>query len=215
MHIYAFGSVCRGEIDHSSDVDLLAVVATADGRFDPLKFSVYSYERIRVLWREGNPFAWHLFREARLLYADDGRDFLRFSEPGAYTNALGDCVKFRQIFVGAADALRNGSASPVFELATAFLAIRNVAICFSLGCSSEAVFARDAALMIGEHSLVVEPSRYAILSAARVLSTRGTGRCPTPNEIESLVVRFDHILSWMDDLISVARGQNERVCKPG
>jgi hypothetical protein len=209
MHLYAFGSVCRGEIDSGSDVDLLAVVAAADGRFDPLKFSVYSYERIDALWREGNPFAWHLFRESRLLYAHDGRDLLRLSEPGAYRNALGDCVKFRQIFVGAAEALRNGSASPVFELGTAFLAIRNVAICFSLGCSDEAVFARDAALLIGDHSLVLERSRYEMLSAARLLSTRGIGRCPSQNEVRALAGDFDHILSWIDGLVSIVRGQNE------
>ena len=60
MYIYAFGSLCRGQVDLESDVDLLAIVDGHDDRFDPSKFSIYSYNRVREIWQEGNPFAWHL-----------------------------------------------------------------------------------------------------------------------------------------------------------
>ena len=60
-HFYAFGSVCRGEIDPASDIDLLACLSTPNPEIDPKKFSIYTYERIRELWHEGNPFAWHLY----------------------------------------------------------------------------------------------------------------------------------------------------------
>ena len=60
MHIYAFGSLCRGEVDFGSDVDLLSIIEGPDSRFDPDVFAKYSYDRIRSLWKEGNPFAWHL-----------------------------------------------------------------------------------------------------------------------------------------------------------
>jgi hypothetical protein len=53
MHIYAFGSVCRGDISPGSDVDLLAVVEGHDARFSPDDYSIYSYERVREIWEEG------------------------------------------------------------------------------------------------------------------------------------------------------------------
>ena len=57
MHIYAFGSVCRGDVLPSSDIDLLAITEGHDSRFDPNNYSIYSYNRIKELWQEGNPFA--------------------------------------------------------------------------------------------------------------------------------------------------------------
>lgn len=76
MHIYAFGSVCRGEIDNQSDIDLLAVVAGHDDRFDSSIYSIYSYNRLKELWKEGNPFAWHLASEAKIIFSSNGEDFL-------------------------------------------------------------------------------------------------------------------------------------------
>lgn len=43
MHIYAFGSICRGEVDSFSDIDMLAIVSGRDERFNPRDYSIYSY----------------------------------------------------------------------------------------------------------------------------------------------------------------------------
>ena len=42
MYIYAFGSICRGEIDFYSDVDLIAISddLVQLKKFDPNKFSI-------------------------------------------------------------------------------------------------------------------------------------------------------------------------------
>ena len=77
MHVYAFGSLCRGEIRPDSDIDLLAIVDGYDSRFDQNVFSIYSYTRLAELWNEGNPFGWHLFLESRLIFSADGSDFLQ------------------------------------------------------------------------------------------------------------------------------------------
>ncbi|WP_424545407.1 nucleotidyltransferase domain-containing protein [Serratia marcescens] len=55
MHVYAFGSLCRGEMSKYSDIDLLALVNDKDDRFDSDIYSIYSYERLDELWKEGNP----------------------------------------------------------------------------------------------------------------------------------------------------------------
>ena len=76
-HIYAYGSICRGEFDVASDYDVLAIVSDGKDRPELQRFSVYSHERVAELWEDGNPFAWHLCIESRLLYASDGVDYIR------------------------------------------------------------------------------------------------------------------------------------------
>jgi predicted nucleotidyltransferase len=77
VHIYAFGSICRGEIDTKSDIDLLAIVGGNDNHFDTSTYSMYSYNRLTELWLEGNPFAWHLATESKLIYSSDEKDFIK------------------------------------------------------------------------------------------------------------------------------------------
>src|SRR6266404_4308825 len=112
MHVYAFGSVCRGEIDPQSDIDLLALVESFDSRFDPTAFSIYSYVHIGELWREGNPFAWHLALESRLLYADNEIDFVsELGRPAPYRSCRADCEKFRSLFAEAVTGMARSTAS--------------------------------------------------------------------------------------------------------
>ena len=95
MHIYAFGSICRGDISLGSDVDLLAIVDSYSPDIDPDTFSIYSYKRIQEIWREGNPFAWHLFLESMLIFASDKFDYLtQLGSPSKYKNCVRDCEKF-------------------------------------------------------------------------------------------------------------------------
>ena len=43
MHIYVFGSLCRGDLSLGSDVDLLAIVDEYNQGLDKEVFSIYSY----------------------------------------------------------------------------------------------------------------------------------------------------------------------------
>src|SRR6266567_8214684 len=122
MHIYAFGSVCRGEISPNSDVDLLVIGGDEVSNYDPDIYSTYSYERIQELWREGNPFAWHLSLEARLLFSSDGRDFLQALEsPAPYKHCRRDCERFIALFCEARASLTSNGDSKIFDLSTIFL----------------------------------------------------------------------------------------------
>src|SRR6266567_2727843 len=116
MHIYAFGSLCRGEVSFGSDVDVLAITEGFDSRFDPDAFSIYSYKRICDLWKDGNPFAWHLATEAKLIFASNGINFLaELGAPSQYTRCAEDCLKFARLYEHAIEALKKEECSAVFE----------------------------------------------------------------------------------------------------
>lgn len=172
MHIYAFGSVCRGDISPGSDIDLLAIVEAYDAQFDPHVFSVYSYERIRELWQAGNPFAWHLSRESRLLFSSDHSDYLKgMGRPEPYAGCVADCQKFFTLFQEAHASVLTGKVSTVFELSTVFLSIRNFATCFSLGDGELPDFSRHSALRLGADSIQITQNAYRTLERARILCT--------------------------------------------
>jgi hypothetical protein len=199
MHIYAFGSVCRGEIDHGSDVDLLACTDASGPQLDVAKYSVYSYERLRKLWDEGNPFAWHLHLESKLLFSSDGLDFLKtLGEPAHYCAGDSDCAKFRQLFERSYDELRIGSNSATFNLSCMFLAVRNFATCHSLSVGKP-IFSRKSPLMV-DPKLDIEPNAFSVMTRARLLSTRGYGENLRRDEIDDTIRAVAGIPQWMSGL---------------
>jgi hypothetical protein len=198
MHIYAFGSVCRGDISPGSDVDLLAIVEGHDPRFSAEDYSIYTYERIREIWAEGNPFAWHLSIESKLLYSDDQIDFLgSLGRPGPYRRCRQDCEKFLALFRESHESFELQAESKVFDLSMMFLAIRNFASCFSLGVLPKPDFSRHSALRIGVHSLSIPNNAYRILERSRILSTRGIGDSITDQEAHVASEEFSRVESWM------------------
>ena len=209
MHIYAFGSVCRGEIDPSSDIDMLAIVNGRDVRFNPSDYSIYSYSRIDELWREGNPFAWHLFLESKLIYALDNADHLRsLGEPTSYRSGLVDCEKFREIFSSAVESLYESDLTEIFDLSSVFLAVRNFATCYSLHFGINPDFSRNSACNLGKNSIPIDKDTYHLFERARVLCTRGTGDVLEPNEIIIARAALDQIDSWMEGMLNTIKSGN-------
>ncbi|MNK86672.1 Nucleotidyltransferase domain protein [compost metagenome] len=204
-HIYAFGSVCRGEVTPESDIDLLAVTRGYDQRFDPDQYSIYSYARMAEIWDEGSPFAWHLSLEAKLLHSPDGSNYLHeLGAPAAYRWAARDCQKFFALFKDSADALRSGTNSSVFELSTVFLAMRNFATCYSLG-AGEPNFSRYSVLRFQANSLVVSKDIFAILERARLICTRGIGEIISQQEAAFVTMELGKIEDWMRNLLMSVR----------
>lgn len=199
-HIYAFGSVCRGEVDPSSDIDLLACLSKPQQEYDSEKFSIYNYDRIQELWLEGNPFSWHLHLESKLIYSSDGSDFLyNLGEPSSYSKALEDCRKFRLLFLESYRSLMHSSISTVFHLSCMFLATRNFATCYSLG-KGKPIFSRLSPLQL-EQKLSVADKDFDIYTRARILSTRGYGSVISDSEIEQSKSIAPVIIDWMNELI--------------
>jgi hypothetical protein len=202
VHIYCFGSLCRGEVSAGSDVDLLAVVDGFDDRFDPEAFSIYSYSRLAELWSAGNPFAWHLWLEGRLIFAGDGADYLQsLGRPAQYTDCGTDCEKFFNLFRSAHDAFFGRTKSRTFELSLIYLSVRNIATCFSLGRTDRPDFSRRSAFRLGSHSLMINELTFVLLERARLLSTRGHGVPLTRSELEQIAAELDTIDRWMSDLL--------------
>lgn len=198
MHIYAFGSICRGEIDKGSDIDLLALVDGIDNRFDKNMYSIYSYSRIKELWQEGNPFAWHLALEAKCLFSSDGKDFLKsLGQPNEYTQTMTDCMKFYNVFLSALESIRNSNHAIIFDLSSIFLAIRNIATCYSLSYLEKPTFSRDSALLIGDERLKIDKSIYDTLENCRILCTRGKGDIPNKTDIEGVIFAIEQIQKWI------------------
>lgn len=205
MHIYAFGSICRGDISPDSDIDLLALVEGRDSRLDPDKFSIYSYKRIQQLWASGNAFAWHLALESKLIHSADGADFLKgLGMPSPYVNAAEDCRRFQAIFEAALLSVQDGTPSLVFELSTIFLAIRNIATCYSLRLLPTPTFGRDSARKLGGRSIPISNAIYSVLMRARVLSTRGVGDDLAEVDISKLVDELALCRQWMNELCTEA-----------
>lgn len=209
-HIYAFGSVCRGEVTPGSDVDLLAITRGFDQRFDADQYSIYSYTRLAEIWAEGSPFAWHLSLEAKLLHAPDKSDYLGgLGIPSPYQWAARDCKKFSSLFERSVNSLRAGTNSPVFELSTIFLAVRNFATCFSLDAGAPD-FSRHSALRLGENSLLIEGDVFRVLERARLLCTRGVGETVSPQQVVIAVEQLEKIQEWMQSLSLLVK-KHERV----
>ena len=213
MHIYAFGSVCRGEIDTVSDIDLLALVDGFDKRFDPAKYSIYSYAKMRSLWSRGSPFALHLSIESRLLFASDGQDFLSaLGEPQRYRAYVADCEKFLDAFKQAQQSLRDGASSRVFDLSTAFLSIRNISTCYALGVLGQPNFSRHAAIQLPNSPFPSDA--YRIMERARILATRAAGDDITEPEAGLVLDDLPKITSWMEGIVNEAR-EYERIQQSG
>ena len=202
MHIYIFGSICRGEIDANSDIDMLALVNGYDNRFDPNDFSIYNYERINQLWSEGNPFSWHLFLESKLVYSDNNMNYLKaLGAPSKYNNGISDCMKFRDIFESACNSLTESNHAEVFDFSSIFLSIRNFATCFSLTLNEKPDFSRNSALNLGSYSLKMDEETYKLLERCRVLCVRGKGNIPSHSELRKIMNSTGIIKEWMGKLL--------------
>ena len=184
FHIYAFGSICRGEIEPSSDIDLLAITSVGSNQLSRNKFSIYSHMKIKEIWLHGNPFAWHLYKEAKLVYSSNEIDFIeKLGQPRKYTNSRNDCEKFLRIFRDSHSSLNENQSSVVFDLSAAFLGIRNFATCYLLGLG-HFDFSRRVALNLMEDLSTAELNAYEILERARLLCTRGHGNALSATEIQ-------------------------------
>ncbi|WP_448762021.1 hypothetical protein [Acinetobacter tandoii] len=203
MYIYAFGSICRGEIDYYSDVDLIAIYEEQSqlSKLDPNKFSIYTKNRLEEYWKIGNPFAWHLYKESKLIFSSDGSDLIGgWGKPEPYVNGKNDLKKFHNIFSESVKQIELTRDSFLFDISTIFLSVRNFATCYSLA-HGVTNFHRNSALNLGDKSIPISIENYKILESARLLATRGVGEFPSEYDSSRLIECFKAVDDWMKFLI--------------
>lgn len=198
MDIYCFGSLARGEIDTLSDVDILIVDPLNRNEIDT-NYSVYSFSRLEEMWSQGNPFAWHLFLESRLLFSTHNLDTVKkLSMPKEYSSWESDSFKFETLFFTALNELKGETNSFVFELSNLFLAIRNFATCASFMLLDRPVFSRRSYSLLGEFSLKLKEEVEDTLINSRILATRGKGRSVTHDDVFAVLENEHCFLDWFD-----------------
>lgn len=205
MYLYIFGSFCRGEIDKYSDIDLLVIKEKDENidSFDLDKYSIYNRKRIEELWTEGNPFAWHLFLEAKLIFSTDRSNLLiEMGKPNKYSNLIEDLNKFYKLFNDSYTSLLRTNLSRDFDLSMIFLAIRNFASCYSLGFLSIPNFSRNSALTLYSNPLEISKECFYILENSRISSTRGIGSNVTLNQYDTVLKEVHEIRSWFELLMN-------------
>ncbi len=200
-HIYIFGSVVRGEIDQYSDIDLLLISDESIKNVDPNKYSIYSPERIKELYAEGNPFAWHLYFESKLVFTS-GEDFLfGLGVPAKYTNCKSDLLKFKKLYDDSIASINENEFSLVFDLAMIFLAIRNFATCYTLGNYEKPIFSRMAFEKLHDYPLVLEEEIKELLMMSRISSTRGIEFLIENKSLSLLKLNLDRIENWFNEIL--------------
>ena len=89
--LYIFGSICRGEISPTSDVDVLVVPFSDDRSYFPSNWSIYTPELLREYFSQGRLFAWHLHLEARNIFTSNVQPYLTvLGEPAPYSTMRSD-----------------------------------------------------------------------------------------------------------------------------
>jgi hypothetical protein len=200
--VYAFGSICRGEFDINSDIDLLLISDISISDVSTSKFSIYSTEKIKRLWSEGNPFAWHLHLESKLIFSGNGEDCLTLlGKPSPYTTCNEDIQKFKTVVSTSIESLRSSSLSRTFDAANIFLGIRNAAMCYSLTTQNKPDFTRNSALNLGKASLPITKGSYDTLMKARITSTRGIYCSLIESDFLTLIEEAEKIYTWFDSIL--------------
>ncbi|WPO84025.1 nucleotidyltransferase domain-containing protein [Chryseobacterium sp. JJR-5R] len=201
--IYIFGSLVRGEVDQYSDTDLLLI---SDNKLfkdvDSDKFSLYTPDRIKELYNEGNPFAWHLYFESKLVYSSSEYDFLsQIGKPSEYKNCKNDLLKFKNLFDESIISIKENNYSLVFDLAMIFLAIRNFATCYTLGCYQRPIFSRLAFEKLDDNYLILDDRIKELLMMSRISSTRGIDYIIKEEYLSLFKLDIERINEWFNKIM--------------
>lgn len=201
--IYAFGSVTRGDVSPSSDVDILVLDDIPSSSRFPRDWSVYSKATVSKYYAAGRLFAWHLHLEAVLLHPAGGSGFLaKLGAPSRYATAANDIADLRVLLSSSIAEIRRGSQSQVYELGLVYTALRDVAMSASWQLLGRPLFSRYAPYEINP-PCPLPRFAYETAMRSRHASTRGA---PQPVDCNSAAgaVLASPLLEWLDLIGSTA-----------
>jgi predicted nucleotidyltransferase len=172
--IYIFGSLMRGEVSPTSDVDVLVIpLGTQEKKQYPDTWSVYTTKTVEAYYRAGRLFAWHLHLESKCIYCSGVVPFLEeLGKPAPYTTWQEDITDLEVIMNDALAEIRSGTNSLTYELGLVHTAVRDIAMSASWRLLPAPSFSRDVPYLLPVPCPL--PNHvYQAAMLARHSSTRG------------------------------------------
>ncbi len=182
---YLFGSYARGDSNQNSDIDLLIISEKEDKELESsivkkyfphvinsLTFSYYSENKIKNLFKNGDLFAWHLYKESILL---SGEDVIKNQgTPSEYKLMKRDILPLAELFISIKEMLSKEGSSLCYEAGLMFLCIRNIGHSLSWLNPTGPSFVKSACqnLPDGIPILPLSNDDFLYLMEARIASTR-------------------------------------------
>lgn len=214
LAVYVFGSAARGEPDDRSDLDLLAIVRDGAGKVPSSEveslvppalrsldasISWYGAKRIEQMFKAGELFAWHLYRETEPLLEKEPV-IANLGMPAPYEDMIDDIVSFQRVLQGIPSQLEDAPANAVYELGLIYICLRNIAMAASWALARKPDFTRYSPFNLnGLSPLPVTRDEYDLAMASRLAGQRGA--IPTPI-IDPRLVSEIHakVTPWIEGL---------------
>lgn len=212
---YVFGSVGRGQQDELSDLDLLAIVKNGGGKVHEevvashiprdlqcLKLSIswYGANRLREMFRNGELFAWHLYRETLPLY--DPTHFLtNLGQPTPYDGCVKDVMSFKKVLSGIPLQLAINEGNAVYEAGLVYVCLRNISMAASWLLCEVPDFSRYSCFNLK----IAAPCPVSLWEFEKTMHCRMSGQRggdPPPNVDSGFVLAlFERLTPWLDELL--------------
>ena len=140
LGVYMFGSLVRGDHDHYSDLDLLAVVQDGGGKLPELSvtqhvpaeyldrepsISWYGKNRLAQMFNNGELFAWHLHNETSPLFEREPV-ISAMGMPSRYTGAVEDVASFQKVLADIPESVKQAPENAIYELGLIYVCLRNI-----------------------------------------------------------------------------------------
>lgn len=222
MGVYIFGSVARGQEDHLSDLDLLAVVRDGLGKVEESEvtaripshlrhlkpgISWYGQKRIEEMFGNGELFAWHLHAETIPLF--ETFPFLKsLGIPAPYIESAEDVKSFQKVFREIPRQLDLNEYNAVYETGLMYVCMRNIAMAASSVLCPRPDFSRYSPFLLrGIRECPISKPEYELTMACRMAGQRG--RAPPPGVDRALALHiFQRIDPWIDEVRLRLPGEN-------
>lgn len=215
MEALLFGSAARGMSDWRSDYDILVALPDAS-RVDReciarevtsrvgrrAGISVYGMGRLKAMWSEGSPFAWHLYLEAKPVPGFEFGILKALGKPVPYLDAFADSKMMADMLVSIVRRASAGVASACYEAGLLYVCSRNIAMFASKSLLGRFDFSRTAPFAISKAlPFPLSYDEYDILIAARHAATRGSA--PPRFSTDCLVVWSTKLVAWASEGIAI------------
>lgn len=199
--IYLFGSLTRGDVTSSSDVDILLIPdeGGSTGNY-PTNWSIYSRVTIAEYFKCGRLFAWHLYLEAKCIYSQSNSPWLfSIGAPSLYLSASEDIVQLRELLSHSLGEIRQRTPNVVYECGLVYTALRDIAMSASWRLTGKHNFSRMAPYHL-PLNFPLDIAIYQLAIDSRHSSTRG-GVMPSIADKDLELLLGTPLISWVDSIL--------------